>query len=97
VQLTEFSSDSYALTIELRREAGVDETADSSPITARPGLNRVDLSDAPNRATIENLTNRKNKALHFRDSKGGIVGDSCLSIIGMIRPGRTVRLYRQIH
>jgi len=37
------------------------------------------------------------KASRYLHRNNGVIGASCLSIIGMIEPGRTVRLYRQIH
>lgn len=97
VQLTEFSSDSYPLPIELRSEVGIEKARASSPLTGRTSLNRDGLEDASNPSTIESFVSHKKQVLQFHGAKAGSIGTSCLSIIGMIRPGRTVRLYRQIH
>ncbi len=97
VQFTEFSSDSFPLPIELRSAIGGGISEEATNITGGTLPTGEESSQSIHRLTIEHPTSRKRKGPQFSDPKAGIIGASCLSIIGMIRPGRTVRLYRQIH
>ena len=95
VQLTEYAADSFPLPIELK-----------SLVLMNPGTStiRFPRQDQPSGPASRNLPNAsrpllvgKRKAPRFQPATGGVIGATCLSIIGMIEPGRTVRLYRQIH
>ena len=97
VQLTEYATDSFPLSIELKslvlmnpgdttpKKSFLREVRPSGPLS-RDGLGAGRTSFSG-----------KRKAPRFQTAPGGVIGATCLSIIGMIEPGRTVRLYRQIH
>jgi hypothetical protein len=97
VQITEFSSDSFPMPIGLRSVSGIDAAAATLPRSTRTTLNPDESTNESGPSTIESLVCQLKQARQTHNAKRGIVGTSCLSIIGMIRPGRTVRLYRQIH
>lgn len=97
VQLTEYATDSFPLSIELRSLVLMN-TGES---TTKDSFRR---NDQPSGPVLRNglkadhtLFGGKRKAPRFQTAPGGVIGATCLSIIGMIEPGRTVRLYRQIH
>lgn len=101
VQLTEFAIESFPLAIGWR---GADRNIKSNEDGAVQGL--LDLGDAA--ASAPSSLVGGGEAIGRRQSKGPRFGQyqtrdanlasaACLSIIGMIKPGRTVRLYRQIH
>jgi hypothetical protein len=97
VQLTEYATDSFPLPIELK-SLTLMNTGES---TAQNNLPR---KDHPNGLASRNMPEArhpmldgKRKAPRFQTVPSGLIGATCLSIIGMIEPGRTVRLYRQIH
>jgi hypothetical protein len=97
VQLTEYATDSFPLSIELT-SLGLMNTGES---TTENGLARHDRPNSPALRQVpkagRSLLGGKRKAPRFQTAPGGVIGATCLSIIGMIEPGRTVRLYRQIH
>ncbi len=97
VLLTEYASDSFPLSIE-RKSLVLMDTGEPT------AQNNFPRKDHPNALASRNMpkVNRpmldgKRKAPRFQTAPGGVIGATCLSIIGMIEPGRTVRLYRQIH
>lgn len=95
VQITEFASDSFPLSIQLKQLV---LKGGSEPTNIRP-LDSTDGGGAARRSRLATLTisTSRKKGLCFRSPVNGTPGTSCLSIIGMIEPGRAVRLYRQIH
>ena len=97
VQITEFASDSFPLSIQLKQLVlkGGREPANNRPLANKNG-NVGGASRRSRLATLTISTSRK-KGLRFRSPVNGAPGTACLSIIGMIEPGRAVRLYRQIH
>lgn len=97
VQITEFASDSFPLSIQLKQLVlkGGSEPTNIRPLDSTDG-NGGGAARRSRLATLTISTSRK-KGLRFRSPVNGALGTSCLSIIGMIEPGRAVRLYRQIH
>jgi hypothetical protein len=92
VQLTEFETDDYPLVIQDNRHLVM--TSDEISVSVQPasgGKTKINLSIG--RST--RLDRRSDEKL-FRPSSP-VIGANTLSIIGQIEPGRTVRLYRQIH
>lgn len=85
--VTQFEADSYEPTI-IRFEDPMTLPSYSTPSCStkrtRPTERDASLKTMP----IEADKRRKRES---------IIGANCLSIIGLIEPGRTVRLYRQIH
>ncbi len=96
VQITEFASDSFPLSIQLKQLV---LKGGSEPTNVRPFANTDGGGGASRRSRLATLTisTSRKKGLRFRSPVNGTAGTSCLSIIGMIEPGRAVRLYRQIH
>lgn len=97
VQLTAYATDSFPLSIE-RKSLVLMNTGES---TNKQRSLRTDQPNSPALRIALNgdrtLFGGKRKAPRFQTAPGGVIGATCLSIIGMIEPGRTVRLYRQIH
>lgn len=86
--VTQFEADSYEPTINQFDDLMT--LPASSSETLRPGP--VDCPDervSPSKALQRDAEKRRKRET--------IIGANCLSIIGLIEPGRTVRLYRQIH
>lgn len=98
VQITEFASDSFPLSIQLKQLVlkGGSEPTNIRPLDSTGGNGGGGAARRSRLATLTISTSRK-KGLRFRSPVNGTAGTSCLSIIGMIEPGRAVRLYRQIH
>lgn len=91
VQLTSFESDAFSLAIQLNPELAMETEPRPRPPEDRASLGVVE----PFSTRQDQPESRPGRRL-LRPA-GGVIGASCLSIIGMIEPGRTVRLYRQIH
>lgn len=92
VQLTEFETDNYPLMIQDNRNLVM--TSDEISVSVQPasgGKTKINLSIS--RST--GLDRRSDEKM-FRHTSP-VIGANTLSIIGQIEPGRTVRLYRQIH
>ncbi|GEM_PF-2136670 len=92
VQLTEFETDNYPLAIQDNRNFVM--TSDEISVSIQPashGKSKINVSIG--RST--RLDRRTDEKI-FRHSSP-VIGANTLSIIGQIEPGRTVRLYRQIH
>jgi hypothetical protein len=97
VQIKEFASDSYSLPIGTQASGMAGTNREPYRLRAEPS--RAPAKGVVRRrmtvnVSITRLNRRAKRLLH---SNSGVIGASCLSIIGMIEPGRTVRLYRQIH
>jgi hypothetical protein len=92
VELTAFEAEHYPLAIQDNRAQ--DMTANDISVYIRS------LSSEKSQVTIRVGKNtrldRKPQERVFR-KPGSVIGANTLSIIGQIEPGRTVRLYRQIH
>jgi len=98
VQLTEFASESYPLTIGGRSTDRPAHPAHERAVQGFLDLGDFNLAYQPDGAdSIRRIGSRPRQDLRLRESATGITSGACLSIIGMIKPGRTVRLYRQIH
>lgn len=97
VLLTEYATDSFPLSIELKSlvlmNAGESTTQNDFPRKDHPNALASRTMPIANRPMLDG----KRKAPRFQTAPSGVIGATCLSIIGMIEPGRTVRLYRQIH
>ncbi len=92
VQLTEFETDDYPLVIHDNRNRVM--TSDEISVSVQPasgGKTKINVSIG--RST---RLDRRSDEKMFRQSSP-VIGANTLSIIGQIEPGRTVRLYRQIH
>ncbi len=97
VLLTEYATDSFPLSIELKplvlMNTGESTTQNDFSRKNHPNALASRTMPKANRPLLDG----KRKAPRFQTAPGGVIGATCLSIIGMIEPGRTVRLYRQIH
>ena len=94
VKLTTFSSDDFELSIK----APMPFSGATDNRAASRNLRQLVLGEPRVRnPEREGRRTEKAKAIRLLKGKAPTIGASCLSIIGMIEPGRTVRLYRQIH
>jgi hypothetical protein len=92
VQLTEFEAENYPLAIQAKKEISmVTNHFDIDVQTNGPGRMRVSIGVGRGA--------RKARRADWNPTRstGSVIGANTLSIIGQIEPGRTVRLYRQIH
>lgn len=92
VQLTTFETENFPLVIQDNREIAMisnDISVEVQPVST--GKSKVTVAIGKS-ARLDRKTDQK----IFR-SAGSVIGANTLSIIGQIEPGRTVRLYRQIH
>lgn len=92
VQLTTFETDDYPLAIQEKREFAM--TTDDISVAVRPitsGKSKISVSIGKSTRLDRRVEDKM-----FRPA-GSVIGANTLSIIGQIEPGRTVRLYRQIH
>jgi len=88
VELTSFKSDAYTLSIEINPDKAMDS----------PELRHTPTQKSPELESLQRPHKGSERTGHrlIRPAQP-VIGASTLSIIGMIEPGRTVRLYRQIH
>lgn len=96
VQLTEFASDSYPLSIEPKSLDAAVAFGVAAKVSSPSRLVGGEAYDLRGRLTQQDQPDGTKKGVCLRISEDGTVGASCLSIIGMIKPGCTVRLYRQV-
>lgn len=94
VKFTTFSSDNFELAITAPKPF----RGATDNLAAGRDLRRL-VADKlkPEHPEREGKRAGKTKTIQLAEGKAPLIGASCLSIIGMIEPGRTVRLYRQIH
>lgn len=85
--VTQFEADSYEPTITQFDDL---MTLPTSSTPTRPAT-----TERP--AGRETAPKASQSDAEKRRKRESIIGANCLSIIGLIEPGRTVRLYRQIH
>ena len=92
VQLTAFESDHFPLAIQ----GGGDLPMNTPEIAV--GIENVSATKSKVSVSIGRgaRLDRRSDEKMFRPNSS-LIGANTLSIIGQIEPGRTVRLYRQIH
>lgn len=91
VPLKKFTFDDFAVSIEAGKSGAVRE------FTARRGSELEDAGPETSALGTDTVRLSQQDGGRFFQRSSGVINASCLSIIGMIEPGRTVRLYRQIH